>query len=179
MEKPLLAMWGLEPATEVSVNRHTRHTTIPYPKKGCIKPRDKQHCLSRSFNVNFRIMTEAILVCNQYYFNRSLCINYIYSIIWHGTSLKTSFHVSTWNPCRWFLSTDMLSTRLSRIPKRIHLAQSWATLFLPFVQMIILTSWLTIFVMQSKIVSDMMREFGRMGEISVLLNSTLSAVGSK
>ena len=93
-------------------------------KKGCIKPRDKQHCLSRSFNVNFRIMTEAILVCNQYYFNRSLCINYIYSIIWHRTSLKTSFHVSTWNPSRWFLSTDMLSTRLSRIPKRIHQAQS-------------------------------------------------------
>ena len=42
------ATWGLKPASTVSVvNRHAIYAVDHHasPKKGCIKPRVKQHCL--------------------------------------------------------------------------------------------------------------------------------------
>ena len=66
-------------------------------KKGCIKPRTKEHCLFPF--VLMLILTSWLmlfLLCNQYYCNLSLYINYIYSIICHGTSLKKTLgHMGT------------------------------------------------------------------------------------
>ena len=67
---PLFCHWiSLEktfwPGREANL-RHWYHLTdmLESPKKGSIKSRAKQHCLSHSSCVNSHIMTDAILLCS-------------------------------------------------------------------------------------------------------------------